>query len=53
MTQQLNFLPEMTFHRKWPEQSWENSFPENLMIKFPENAKKHTCGVFYNLGHFW
>ena len=33
----------MTFHRIMTRtilQSWENSFPENLMIKFPENAKK-------------
>ena len=40
----------MKFYSMMAKNILENSFPENLMIEFPENAEKHICVVFCNLG---
>ena len=41
MTQQLNSAPDIRRHRVMNRTIWENSFSENIMLNFPENAKKH------------
>ena len=42
----------MTFHRMTRTILRENTFPENLMTKFPEIAKKHICNVL-QFGTIW
>ena len=45
-------FPKWHLTEWWPEQYWENSFPENLIIMFTEMQKKQTCSVFYNFGPY-